>query len=294
MKWLWNEIIRQHIIVEEEIKNLDVRKAKVDIARGKEKLRKIRIGGVDGGAVERSFLACTLLFWRAVGVVIEYKQSKIISTCYFPHRAPEVKAEIYTGENAQIELSLLRSIEEKRRALELLDDVDILFLDGSLLAHPAHGLGSEALQKEEKELILKLLQKAERQGVAICGVIKDTHSEEWAKQLGTRVKDVVLANSLLEPCEYFQPIDLQQSNMCVKTTFLKLSPHEFPIRLELFNADEEHLALTAYLSALAPSKSQPPVLIEADLRARIPENHPALTSFKFHPLLQRRMLRRFL
>ncbi len=296
IKEILEEVINRHRIVGHNLTSVDVEKSKLDWENGKRMLKDIVIAGVDGGASIKEFFACSVVLWRAVGILFQYKEGKINAVHYIPNKSPDINYKIVEHSyDASTELSLLRSIEEKNVAKNMLvnEEIDILFLDGSILPHPSHKTcQNKTLIEQEEKLIKELCQLALKKDVCVCGIVKDTNSWNLGKQFGLDMKDVIIANEILEEGEALKPYPIDFDGLAILNTFIKVQKNEFPVRIEMVNGGEHEIDMTYFLCKLTKTWAQPPVLVEADFRAKISSKHPLMIMLE-HEFLYKRRERRY-
>ncbi len=120
---LTNEILEDKIIIPVE----------------KSELNNIRIAGIDGGMVKKSFHGLDMLLIRAIGVVFNYENNKLASTEYYPDSIPipEPKTVFDPFNDLEFEINsnIERQLKEIITAKETIEKhhPDILFLHGSII-----------------------------------------------------------------------------------------------------------------------------------------------------------------
>jgi hypothetical protein len=118
---------------------------------------------------------------------------------------------IHEGSNFDVEVYWFSAIEERKLALELLQqaNLDILLLDGTITPSPA--LASTPWNKVDEILKVteKLIETAEKTGTTIVGVVKRAKAQYLSTIANVPVADKLLATVLLDYNEYIDlgPLD---------------------------------------------------------------------------------------
>src|SRR3990167_3065529 len=89
------------------------------------KIENIKIAGIDGGLISKSFHGFDLLVLRAVGVIFEYSDGKLSSTKYHPkpivEPTPKVYYEPFYETEFETNSNIVRQNEEISRAKEVVE-----------------------------------------------------------------------------------------------------------------------------------------------------------------------------
>ncbi|MBI2084380.1 MAG: DNA double-strand break repair nuclease NurA [Candidatus Aenigmarchaeota archaeon] len=112
---------------------------KIIIPVQKANLNNIKIAGIDGGLVKKSFHGLDVMLVRAIGVIFQYENNKLSSTNYYPDSipSPEPKTVFDPFNDLEFEINsnIDRQLKEITTAKETIElhEPDILFLDGSII-----------------------------------------------------------------------------------------------------------------------------------------------------------------
>ncbi len=256
---------------EHEMKSFDVRRR----MESHEMIRKIEdgvgdvtVGAVDSGFKPLEYGGFVVLPVRTVGLEMEYRGGRLKG--YRVHtRGPNyfVNEEELENEDVNAFVSINRMREEVLMALDM--EVDVVFMDGSLVPHSADRPRNPYLLEEYRELVSLLDSLYEREPV---GIVKDSRSSRIAKMFGLRVPDVVLLSRVLKEGEYTEPVQFSEEEERVYVMYIKLG-HLFPLRVEFVSSDPLGRAeeIASILRELTPPNpySMPPFMIEVDMRARL-------------------------
>lgn len=154
-------------------------------------------------------------------------------------------------------LELKRAVYELRSLLSLSaeEEADYLLFDGSLVA-----LVSKFREDVEAEELCQLLEQLEQRKVV--GMVEDSHSNEVARELGLRVTDSLLFETLLEEGEYYAYSPLRSFWVCwlkLPGKELRRGPAEsLVVRWEFRNQDfEKDLNRLAAIWLAEPDASHP-------------------------------------
>lgn len=284
---------------------------KIILPAGEIKLEGLRIAGVDGGLVKRSFHGIDLMLLRAVGVIFSYPKNKLKVDYYpdaIPIPEPKVILDPFSELEFEINSNLERQIIEIKTAKETLEkfDLDFLFLHGSMIPHYTFVPERSSLLFETYERLInsykKLFELVTKKKTILAGIIEDSRGTMFCeviarrfqdklnpefKLLLNRTKDTNLLSYTLQVKERsfvfpyssdpsIHPILREFGSFAkeVKTFYLKTAEFDRPIRVDfLSDKGDKSNELASVLLALAGHSSYgiPSVLIEADQRAKLSE-----------------------
>ncbi|MEW6748086.1 MAG: DNA double-strand break repair nuclease NurA [Candidatus Micrarchaeota archaeon] len=242
---------------------------------------------VDGGLLAYRLHGHDVVAVRSVAVDFVYGDSTLRSFDYHPSRSPPISLFVESAldeHEANVFRSLIRLKSELSCALEAVERFSpkLMLMDGSLWTvpsdRPGRGSALGPLYGEVMGLYKKLFGECEREGVLLCGVIKDSRSRKLASSLGFSCSDTVLCSHMLEKGErikafpYFDEKQKEPEGYAERlmVSYIKPSEHDLPLRIEFLSMgdDEQQVAsLISSLSSISESFAYPAVLIEADMRA---------------------------
>ncbi len=249
-----------------------------------------RIGGVDGGLGELGYHSLEIILVRAVGVVFSYSSGRLTGVSYYPSARPmpEIVENYDPLENDEIRCfrSLTRIKREIAVARQLLDHVDFLLLDGSLVPQhedrPRRGSRVNSLYREVVEDLTRLYREAEKKGVVLVGVIKDSRGNRFTSSLGLDIPDTLFLYHFLRPGERTQSfryseyprdhpvlMDFPEWADRIGVFYMKTAEYARPIRVEFLGDEDSIDSVILALSMDNRAFGFPTVLVEADLRAKI-------------------------
>ncbi len=255
-----------------------------------------RIGAVDGGILDAEYHGLDIIMVRAVGVVFTYREGEMTGVDYFPSPLPDPRIEEHDLPYEQDQVGVLRSLVRLRAEIGLAADMverlpmDVLFLDGSILPLLSDRPSSEGLMDMYWQVIeqyQRLYRLCDERNVLLAGIVKDSKGNRFGAYLeGIRMRDTRWLTYALRPGERTISIpytdDPEKATLKdvgteyaerVRVFYLRASPYDAPYRVEYMergDGDDDFLAsLLLPLSALNPTYTIPPFLIEADLRARL-------------------------
>jgi len=263
--------------------------------------------GVDGGMVKKSFHGIDLILLKAVAVAFYYKESKLSSVDYYPDSipTPELKVVVDPFSDLEFEVNsnIERQIKEVETAKEALEkfEPDILFLHGSIIPHYTFVPDKSTLlymsYKRMIEAYQKLFESVKKAKTILAGVIEDSRGARFCefvsqllpehKLVLSRSKDSNILSYSLKVGERTisfpyssdvktHPIlrEFKDDAEKVKTFYIRLGEFDQPVRID-FLADKEDADKQISSTLLAcvgnANYSIPPVLIEADQRAKVSE-----------------------
>lgn len=147
-------------------------------------LENMKIAGVDGGLVKKSFHGIDLMLLRAVGVIFSYDGNKLSEVKYHPDAipTPEPKTIIDPFSDLEFEINsnIERQITEVTTAKETVEkhEPDVLFLNGSVIPHytfvPDKSSLLYANYSRMIEAYTKLFNVVKERKTILAGVIEDS------------------------------------------------------------------------------------------------------------------------
>lgn len=265
------------------------------------------VAGVDGGLVRRELHGLDLVMTRAVAAVFEYRGGSLEGSDYLPSKTPSPDVETITGSLDRREVdraaTLLRLRAETDAAGAAMEDADTVLMDGSILPqHPDRPPRGGPLEEDYEAVVENyrdLYTTAMREGTLLAGVVEDTRSTAMCEVLRDNGfdsepmgggRDTTVLQHLLEKGErtltmrYGDPeahpilSDLDGFEDAFHSFYLKAAKNDRPVRVDVFAPDEPVATVEAVasqvfaLSGVGDTYGIPPLLIEADQRAKI-EGH---------------------
>lgn len=278
---------------------------------------KLRVIGIDGGMVKRSYAFFDVLLLRSVGVEFSFVGDRLADITYHPSSYVEPKAVLLEKAEDDLALSssLLRELEEKHRMLECARcEPDILMCHGSLIPHNLQIMNADG-PDVFKELVdvMKRLFGVNRS--IVCGVVEDSRGRIFGEHVRSKVPDVDLPRM---PDAYIllHILNAGERTICMDYTcdpkmrklfssygieiekvnvfYLKAGKLDIPLRVEFVADENKREDIASFLSSVllslvtSSSYSLPSVLIEADMRARIKEDEAGLLLSNFESLWVKR------
>lgn len=267
-----------------------------------------RVAGVDGGLVKKSFHGFDLLLVRAAAVCFRYQKGRIAGVEYWPSRFPAAQPEL-SDDALETDWMLFSSLRRLRAeagaALAALEAFhpDVLLLHGPVVPHyadkPAKSSPVYEAYQETIGLYRQLFEQAGQ--TLLAGVVEDSRGTlacEWLLELlpglaphlqetlrasrDTTVLHHALAHGertglipyTRAPAAHPVLRDLPGVGEKLHSFFLKLAPHDRPVRVDFFRQRPAEDELAGMLLAIAGSHGgygMPAPLIEADNVARLPD-----------------------
>jgi hypothetical protein len=281
-----------------------------------------KVCGVDSGFAHQSFHSLDLMMLRTIGVCFEYEEGKLKQTSYFP-KAFDLPQPIVDQRGLEREefgkfVSLTRLQSEIENAIALIEKFkpQTLFLDGSLIPHPADKPNNDSelheLYQKVVQTFEKLYQVCEEKNCLLIGSVEDSRStrlseiirEELlpAQQMTIegmeKMHDSPLMDKVLQAGERSMVFSIGKNHskhpilMDINekwknnlfACYIKPSRWDFPLRIEFFKKEkiEESADLAAGIASAQSSfhreYAYPSVLIEADLRAGLKPEEISMVS----------------
>ncbi len=286
---LANEIRSSYHSLHDHASQIRSKDPSIAIATDK-KLLNLSVCAIDGGLLYQRVHGADIIVTRSVGVNFVYSNSSLSSFAYFPAKSPqpeiELKSSLDEHESQQFS-SLLRLKSELECAVASMQKFSpqLLLMDGSLLPLPSdrppesselHGRYAQVIA-----LYQKLYSECNERKCMLCGVIKDSRSRKLSDDLGIKCSDSLLCNYLLQAGERTKEFAYSESKnkdaislgSNIKVFYLKSSPNDLPLRIEVLDNAAGNVANAATLlyslSAISDNFAYPAILVEADMCAAL-------------------------
>ena len=161
------------------------------------KLENMKIAGIDGGLVKKSFHGIDLMLLRAVGVIFSYNDNKLSNAEYYPDAmpTPEPKTIIDPFSDLEFEINsnIERQITEISTAKETIEkhEPDILLLNGSVIPHytfvPDKSSLLYANYRRMIESYTELFETVKKKKTILAGVIEDSRGTRFCEIIGSKI-----------------------------------------------------------------------------------------------------------
>ncbi|GAB4328346.1 MAG: hypothetical protein Kow0069_35480 [Promethearchaeota archaeon] len=169
-----------------------------------------KIVSVDGGYQSRRFANFVFLLARAIGGVFRFFPSETPRVKYYPHASQNFRVEVFHKPQAIRAHDVHASVERATMEVELVnrildeeDGVDLVIMDGSVLAEGPDGAldDDEASAKYSRLLreYYKLYRRCVHDGVLLAGCVKDSQSCRVARSLSEALPMLVGVEPALAP-----------------------------------------------------------------------------------------------
>jgi hypothetical protein len=161
----------------------------------------LRVAGIDGGIVARSYQNIDLILRRAVAAIFTYGPNGKLEVSYFPEETsiPDLVSNLQPSPILDFELrtSIERITCEIQLAVQLQDytKVDLIVLDGSIVPQlsdrpPSYSTLTRRYEKAV-ELYENLYKSCIESGTLLLGVIEDSRSIRYMQILGRLIPHLV-------------------------------------------------------------------------------------------------------
>lgn len=271
-----------------------------------------KVAGVDGGLLAISCHGTDIIAARAVGVVFAYSGGRLSSCEYFPKKSPELELlELPGAQDADVRLvgGLHRTLLEVECALSCARKFspDFLVLHGPAGPHistkPDKDSPARALYERLNSAYLELYGCCGEGGIALLGVVEDSRGGRFSEIASANflpeisglrgIRDTALLFDALEHGERTfafkyaveRPAlpDLKEWGGRLYSFYAKTAECDRPVRVDFPAFDgrtvgeqAERMASALFsMSGFNRMYGLPPVLIEADCRARLSEEEGA-------------------
>ncbi|MFA4982663.1 MAG: DNA double-strand break repair nuclease NurA [Candidatus Micrarchaeia archaeon] len=262
-----------------------------------------RIAAVDSGIAGEELHGFDFLLLRSVGVVFDYKDSKVVSHAYFPSSLPKMEYDMRSGLDSHDVMwhkSLFRLRGELTCAADLVEShlPACLLMDGSiaplLTDKPPEDSEVRPLYDDVLSSYRRLYEACWQKNCALAGVIKDSRSRRFIDIVQKHAEnepgfahtsDTNFLYFMLEagertcafpyssaPAKHQILKDLGQWAEKILSFYLKPVADDRPLRVEFLSGQKtfsEVASLAHSLSRMHKAYAYPAVLIEADLRAAL-------------------------
>jgi len=152
---------------------------------------KLKIAGVDGGIVKRSFHGVDMMLVRSVAVLFNYENKKLSSVEYHPDSIPSPMPRIIFDPLSDLEFeinsNMERQITEASTSAEAIEKFkpEILLMHGSIVPHytekPAPTSLLFATYQKMIETYRKLFESAQKNNTILAGVIEDSRGVRFCE-----------------------------------------------------------------------------------------------------------------
>lgn len=292
----------QEIETDSVIQEKELRK---DIEEGSEPGK---VAGVDGGIVRKRYSSADIVAVRAVAAVFDFEGS--VSADYLPSKSPEPDFSVLDPQDQE---NLERTAEAKRLkaetdiAMKAQEEADTVLMDGSIV--PSYSGDEEVMQRYhnlfENAGEGKLIGVVEDSyGTSLTSMLEEKTGIELGNMRDTQVMDAILSEGERSfvrkyskgPAEHpvIKKIEPDHVNR-IHTFYLKLSGKDRPLRVDYYGEVEDADEIASLLLSLKSSESYtvPSPIVEADKRAKVPENYIRRLEKRFSPVQRRRNQRAF-
>jgi len=261
------------------------------------------VAAVDSGIAGEELHGFDFLLMRSVGVVFDYKGSKVASHKYFPSSLPKMEYDVRSGLDSHDVMwhkSLFRLRGELSCASSLIGKHSpaYMLMDGSIAPllsdKPSEESEIKPLYDEVVSEYRRLYETAWKRNCALLGVIKDSRSKRFIEivqkhsqneagfahttdtnflffmlEAGERTCAFSYASS---PGKHQILKDLGQWAEKILAFYVKPVKDDRPLRVEFLSGQKTFGQIASFahsLSSLHKAYAYPAVLIEADLRAAL-------------------------
>ncbi|MEM4633926.1 MAG: DNA double-strand break repair nuclease NurA [Candidatus Anstonellaceae archaeon] len=262
-----------------------------------------KIAAVDSSIAGEELHGFDFLLMRCIGVVFDYRDSRVAWHGYFPSAHPPFQYDAKSGlDNYEVmwHKSLFRLKGELSCATQLIEkhSPSALLLDGSIAPllsdKPSEESEMSQLYQEVLDTYKKLYKCAWASNCTLLGIIKDSRSKRFIEILGKHVKgEEGLAHTtdsnflffLLQegertcaftyssyPSKHQILKDLGEWSEKILSFYIKPVKEDRPLRVEFLSGQrtfEEIAGLVYSLAKIHKAYAYPAILIEADLRAAL-------------------------
>lgn len=272
----------------------------------KKELKKARFAGVDGGLAKRPYHSLDLILTRAVGAVFDYQDGRLssVSYCPSPNVTPRLKMIHDASESDFQYIACFERLKTEIETLKKCMDMNptLLLADGSLVPHPSdQPKKSSRIYSEYQEVIdsyKSLYRKAG--GSLLAGVVEDSRSSSFSEYISKKILGQIKSkkvNDLIKILSHtrdtnllFHVLNTGERSFVMRMGYrkelgdygrniylfyLKTTEYDRPVRIEFYTPGDpvkmadEIAGLIFTVSSQNQEYGLPPVLIEADTRAKI-------------------------
>ncbi len=265
-----------------------------------------KIGAVDGGLLQRSFHGLDLVLGKAVGVVFDYRGSRLMSADYFPEAFPTPSPFPILGalssRDSEILASIYRQKLEMSTATKLVEKFKpkAMLLDGSVIPHGNTRPYDDSEIKDEYRNLIEiykgLFEACTSNDVTLAGIVEDSRGKRFGEILlgcldkNTRDENVLLNTRDTNLLYYIldqgertcsfpfskdpkrHPIlkEFNKWSAQVRTFYLRAAAYDRPLRIDFLTGDADDIAgMLLPLCQTNELYGIPAPVIEADARAKL-------------------------
>ncbi len=271
---------------------------------------RIKVCAIDGGISQNSYHGLDIVVTRAVSVVAEYENGKLLTISYYPSSLPPAEVEIisdpFTDEEFNLKSSLIRQEREIRVAIEAgrKFSPDIILLDGSIVLHPSSKPAKTSPIYENYKRLLEVFKNLYSLPYLIAGCSEDSRGRKFCNLVSEKIlskidsplipelkrilfgtRDTNLLFHVLEKNErtcifsYGEtPVtkDLGEEGKNIYSFYLRPAEFDRPLRIDFYAEGNpvrtgEKIASMVLSLCCHASYAFPAPLVEADLRAKLAE-----------------------
>ncbi len=155
----------------------------------------LKVAGIDGGLLKRSFHGIDLMLLRAVGVVFSYSWDKLVNTEYYPNAIPPPEPRIIMDPFSDLEFEINSNIERQIKEVDTVKEAiekfepDLMLMHGSVIPHytfvPEKG---SLLHENYKRMILAyrdLFEVVKLRKTVLAGVVEDSRGTRFCEILNS-------------------------------------------------------------------------------------------------------------
>jgi hypothetical protein len=302
------EIIKNTFLSQDDIKKEGLTEDKIIKPVKEFEFGKITVAAVDGGMISKNFRDLDLILLRAVGVIFFYNNNKLISSAYYPENIVSPKPKIYYEPFYETELEANSNIERYTEEIKTAKDVvekfkpDIIFLHGSIVPQYLTIPKKKSILYDNFKLMinsyLELFDSCVNNEVILSGLIEDSRSNKFCtiisnllknhEKIGllNKIKDSFILDYILKfgertlvfnysPKENPILSEFGKYSLSISSFYVKNTEFDRPIRVEyLGNSLETADKIASILCTFSKNSTYaiPPVVIEADQRAKLSED----------------------
>jgi len=273
-------------------------------------LERLQVIGVDGGVLSQQLHGLDLILTRAIAVIFRYSGGKLAGVDYYPSAfsEPSLRGVVEPLDARELEqvVGMERQLAELRVAVEALKayKADLLLLDGSVAPQYLERTFTNRKTAEKANELLgafaELYQACEDSGALLVGAVKDSRSARGVELLGRvlgrggeiSLEDIEVLRYSYDTSLFDHLLDVGERSFTFRYTgssdalglgewtpslhvfYLKAVPFDRPLRVEFVGGADlaDRVASLVYaLSSHHDAFGLPPVLIEADARAKLHE-----------------------
>jgi len=161
----------------------------------------LRVAGIDGGVVARSYQGIDLILTRAVAAIFTYGPSGKLEVSYYPEETPLPNMISNLQPSPLSDFELRTSIEritcELQLAIELQNytKVDLIILDGSIVPQLSDKPPFYSTLTNKYERVVSLYEELYKScidsGTLLAGVIKDSRSIRYMQIIGRLIPHLI-------------------------------------------------------------------------------------------------------